>query len=348
MTRIPLWAGLLVLACAVVLTAGSASAKSAGNHSFWTDPPGDNQHGSTSGNYASDILSVDITSQDKGLVHIAVTLADVGRLVTGDALDVYIDYDRNRSTGDRNGSDLDLYAQGGPASTGTSFLLCRIGTLRSCEQGPSGWAHDQPSSTSGQHVVDFYLTMGVAAFDFFVQEGYTQPQQTNTLYDWAPDSGFLTYQTKADPDHDGFYGTADHCWDKSARPNRDKNHNGCPGPFGLIHEVFRKATTVDRPGYLHIVKAWIANVPPGSRVVFTSPYGGEGRRANSSGVAGSGSIRGEFRFGSVVGVRITKGNFVGVLLKTVAQRGGLATVRRLCLPATGGPPVRCSGDLKGL
>ncbi len=329
--------GLLALACAVILGAGAASASSAGNHSFLTDPAGDNQRLSDT-NYASDIRSVDITSQDNGVVHIAVTVADAGRFFPGDELYVAIDYDRNPSTGS-NGIDLAFFADG--SSSGTTFLFCTYTSVTDCQDGLSGWAHDQSSSTPGQHVVDFTVTMGIPAFDFYVKETY------NSLFDRAPDSGYWTYETKADPDRDGLYGTADRCPTVHAAPNRDKNHNGCPGPFGLIHEQFHHATTGGPPGYLLIVKSWISNVPPGAKVVFASPRGGEGRKANSSGVASSRTIRENFHYGSVIGIRITKGGFVGVSLKAVVKPGGIAIVRRSCLPATGGPPTRCTGALKG-
>jgi hypothetical protein len=176
---------------------GTAFASSKGNHQTYTDlPVGDNQRASST-NYASDIRSVDITSENSGLVHISITLADAdAKLVEGDVLHLFIDYDRNQQTG-QSGFDLDLVGTG-HTSGGTTFLFCRLGQLSSCEEGPSGWAHDQPAGT-GMHVVDYYFTTGVPAFDFRVVESYAQPGGSTTLYDYAPNSGNSTFETKAAP-----------------------------------------------------------------------------------------------------------------------------------------------------
>jgi hypothetical protein len=53
------------------------------------------------------------------------------------------------------------------------------------------------------------------------------------------------------------------------------------------------------------------------------------------------------RYGSVFGIRVTKPRVVGVYVKLVARKSGLKLVQRLCIPATGGKPVRCSAKLRG-
>ena len=89
------------------------------------------------------------------------------------------------------------------------------------------------ATSTTTHVVSFSIATNVAAFNFRVQEAYTQPGQTATLYDYAPNSGVYPFQTNADPDSDGLFGSGDKCPTVPAR-GKSENHNGCPGPFKLI------------------------------------------------------------------------------------------------------------------
>jgi len=341
--KVALCAALLAAACAAVL-GGAASASRAGNHQIYSDPAGDNQS-SSSTVYASDIRQVELTSQDNGAIRIAVTLVDgPARLVDGDELDILIDYDRNRNTG-QSGFDIDLVATG--HNSGTTFALCRLGAQRSCEEGPADWAHDRTTTTS-THVVDFNVSAGVSAFDFGVIESYTQPGTTTSLTDIAPNSGVWTFELRADPDNDGLHGTADLCPTVPARGKFDKNHNGCPGPFALIRTKEPHFSAVLFPGYVRLRNLRVTGVPPGARVVFSSPKGGDRTAANSSGIARSRRVSGNFRYGSVITIRITKPTFVGVFLRVVVKKPqGLLVARRACIAATGGRPVKCTGKLKG-
>lgn len=331
-------------ACAVALGGGGASASSAGNSSQYSDPAGDNQTESPT-NYAADIRQVSVTSQDNGTVHISVTLADAdASLVEGDQLDVYIDYDQNRNTG-QSGFDLDLSATG-RSSGGTTFALCRLGQLTSCEQGPSGWAHDQPSG-AGMHVVDFFITTGVPAFDFGVVEAYSEPGGSTRLTDIAPNSGLFTFETNADPDNDGLYGTSDKCPTVRARGKYDSNKNGCPGPFKFIRAQAHFAGIASRKR-VRLTELRVTGASPGAVVSFSSSRGHDRVRAKSSGVARSKRVLGKYRYGSVIKIRITKSGFVGELLTEVVRKRGLKLVRKTCIPATGKQkPVKCSGKLKG-
>lgn len=343
-TGIPRSAGLLAVACAVVLGSGAASASSTGNHTVFTDPAGDNQQ-SSSTVYASDIRQVDLASQDNGQVKFAVTLVDgPAKLVTGDELGIYIDYDRKSSTG-QNGFDLELVATGG--SSGTSFLLCKFAQNTTCSDGPSGWAHDQATGTS-THVVDFTVSgFGVAAFDFGAVESY-KPNSTTTLTDIAPNSGLWTFETRADPDGDGLFGVADKCPSVPARGKFDRNNNGCPGPFGVIGTREPHFQGTLHQTFLHLNDLRVTGVPPGSKVTFSSSRGGDSATANSAGIARSRRVTGDFRYGSMITIRITKPTFVGVLLKVkVKKPQGLDVLARACLPATGGGPVKCSAALRG-
>jgi hypothetical protein len=327
--------------CSFVI-GGAALARSSGNSVRFTDPTGDNQSSSSS-NYASDIRTIDVTSQNNGVVHISVTLADAdARLVSGDELDVFIDYDRNRSTGS-SGFDLDLVATGGSTASATTFALCRLGSQVSCESGPSGWAHDQPAGT-GLHVVDFYLTMGVPAFDFNVVETYST--STSSLTDTAPNSGLYTFELKADPDGDGIHGSADLCPSVPARGVLDRNNNGCPGPFSSIRpQVHFKGVAF--PSSLNLTSLRVTALPAGATVVFSSPHGGDRVTASSSGTVKSRRVKGTFRYGSRITIRVTKRGFIGAYLQTSVAKSGLKVVKRLCYAATGGPAVKCTVALTG-
>jgi hypothetical protein len=341
--RIAKVALLAVLAAvALALLGGGASAAPAGNHVVLSDPVGDNERQSTSV-YASDIRQIELTSQNSGAIQMAITLADGdAKLVDGDQLDVLIDYDRNRNTGD-SGYDIDLVATG-HSSSSTTFVLCRLSGTRSCEEGPTDWAHDTKTDT-GIHVVDFNVSAGVAAFDFGVVESYTSG--STTLRDIAPNSGLYTFETKADPDNDGKFGTADACPAVRAVGKSDSNKNGCPGPFKFIATKEAHFSGVVFPSFMRLSEVRVTGTPPGAKVVFASPKGGDSATVNSSGIARSRRVKGNFAYGSVITIRITKPQFVGVFLRERISRSGLQVISRLCIPATGGKPVRCSGNLKG-
>jgi hypothetical protein len=341
---LPFLAAVAAAACAVLLGGGAASASQAGNHTVFTDPAGDAQS-SSSTNYAADIRQVDVTSTDVGNLTIAVTLSDAdAKLVNGDALSVFVDIDRKASTGDSNGFEYEFLAQGGSSST--SFLFCTLTAPRSCQEFQSGKASDTATSTT-THVVSFAIATNVAAFDFAVVEGYTQPGQTATLYDHAPDSGVYTFQTNADPDGDGLYGSGDQCPTVPARGKNDRNNNGCPGPFKLIGTKEAHFSGVVFPSFMRLNKLTVTGVPAGAKVVFSSPKGGDSAKAGNSGSAKSKRVKGNFRYGSVIKIRITKPQFVGVFLKEKVAKRGLQLLQRLCIPATGGKPVKCSAKLKG-
>jgi hypothetical protein len=339
---VALCAALVAGAVAGGIGGGSALAKSAGNTARYTDPTGDNESTSST-NYASDIRTIDVTSQNNGTVHIAVTLADAdARLVSGDELTVYIDYDRNRQTG-QSGFDIALIATGSAAGTPASFTLCRLGTQSSCETGPSGWASDRPTG-SGLHAVEFILTMGVPAFDFGVIEEYTS--STGTLSDLAPNSGLYTFELKADPDGDGLHGSADLCPSVSARGVFDRNDNGCPGPFPSIRaQAHFKGVAF--PRYLRLTDLRVSGIPAGATVAFSSPRGGDRRTAGSSGTVHSKRVKGNFGYGSRITIRVTKRGYVGAYLRTVVTKSGLKVQNRLCISAQGKAPVKCTGTLSG-
>jgi hypothetical protein len=339
--KVTLFAALVVAVCAAVL-GGAASASSAGNHTVYTDPAGDAQHSSNT-NYAADIQQIDVTTKDSGLLTFAVTLQDAdAKLVEGDELSVYVDIDRNTKTGDTNGFEYQFIADG--SSTGTAFTFCTLLAPRSCREWTT--AHDKPATTN-THVVDFSIPTDAAAFDFVVLEGYTAPNQTGTLYDVAPDTGVYTFETKTDPDNDGIYGYKDKCPTVAAKGKYDANKNGCPGPFAFVATKEAHFSGVIYPSFLRLTQLRINGAPAGAKVVFSSPKGGESATVNGSGSARSRRIKGDFRYGSMITIRITKPAFVGVYLQETVSKGGLKVVKRLCIPATGGGPVACSAKLKG-
>ena len=342
--KLPLFAAVAVGACAILLGGGAASASSSANHLVYSDPAGDNESTSSTA-YASDIRQIDVTSQNDGTVKFAVTLADgPAKLVDNDQLDILIDYDRNRNTGS-SGFDIDLVATG-HTNSATTFTLCRYeSNQQSCEVPTFEWAHDTKTAT-GVHVVDFVVSTGVSAFDFGAVETWT-PSGGTALRDAAPNSGLYAFQTKADPDSDGKFGTADACPAARAIGKFDANRNGCPGPFAFISAKEAHFKGLAFPSTMRLSQVRVTGVPAGSRVVFSSPKGGDATTANGSGVASSKRVKGDFRYGSVITIRITKPAFVGVLLKEKISKSGLQVVQRLCIPATGGAPVKCSAKLKG-
>jgi hypothetical protein len=344
--KLPLFAAVAAAACSVLLFGGAASASQAGNHTVFADAAGDAQSSSTT-NYASDIRQVDVTSTDAGKVTFAVTMADAdAKLVSGDELGVFVDIDRKTTTGDSNGFEYEFIAQGAASGGTESFLFCSLRTPRSCQEFESGNAHDTKTGTN-THIVDFTITTNVPAFDFLVVEGYTQPGQTATLYDYAPDSGKHAFEMKSDPDRDGLYGSGDSCPTVPARGKNDANDNGCPGPFKLIGTKEAHFSGVVFPSFMRLNKILVNGAAPGAKVKFSSPRGGDSVRANNSGIATSRRVKGDFRYGSLITIRITKPQFVGVLLKERIAKNGLKVVSRRCIPATGGAPVKCSSKLKG-
>jgi hypothetical protein len=292
--------------------------------------------------YASDIRQVDVSSEDSGNLRVAVTLVDgPARLVQGDRLDVYLDTDRKQSTG-QSGFDIDLVAIG-KSSGAPDFLLCRLSTPTSCENGVSGFGHDQPTATS-THVVDFNLSTGIPAFDFGVVAQYPNPNNANTpLTDIAPNSGVWTYQLMADPDGDGLHGTSDKCPTKAARGKFDRNANGCPGPFSFIHTQEPHFRAVPQAGSLQLSGLRLTGLPIGSRVEFAVGSIHERTTVGGSGTARSRRISGGLRYGTGVTIKVTKSAWVGVYLKLVVDRRvGLRSVRKACIPAIGSQsPVGC-------
>jgi hypothetical protein len=342
--KLPLVVAVTAAACAVVFGVGAASASKAGNHSVYSDPAGDAQS-SSSTNYAADVRQVDVMSTDDGNLTFQVNMVDAdAKLVNGDELSIYVDIDRKASTGDSNGFEYQFLADGG--SSGTSFLFCTLTAPRSCSEFQSGNAHDTKTGTN-THIVDFAISTNVAAFDFFVVEAYTQPGQTSSLYDYAPNSGVFTFETRTDPDGDGLYGSGDDCPTVAARGKNDKNNNGCLGPFAFISTKEAHFKGLAFPSFMRLTQVAVTGAPTGSKVVFSSPKGGDTARANGSGTARSKRLKGDFRYGSVITIRITKPQFVGVFLKEKIAKSGLKVLKRMCIPATGGSPVKCSGKLKG-
>jgi hypothetical protein len=334
-----------LLGAMLLATLGIAGGAGGANNTYFQDPVGDNQK-AANGAYASDIQQVQATSDDLGNTKIAVTLLDgPARLVGGDELDVYIDYDRNTRTGDQQGFDTELIAEGN-ASGPPSFFFCYLAAPRTCQQGVPDFGHDTPAGT-GRHTVDFNITTGIAAFDFGVIETYTY--SGTTLADVAPNNGLYTFQELSDPDHDRKYGRTDQCPTVRAVGKFDRNNNGCPGPFSRI--------APDRPGWARAVRAgndglltglFVARLPTGANVAVGTPIGTFSARANSSGMARLWRGTKRVRLGSVFRLRVTKPAWIGVFRVYVLTASGLRLRSQLCIPATGSrKAVRCSAKLKG-
>jgi hypothetical protein len=285
-----------------------------------------------------------VTSSDTGAIRVAVTLVDGdGRMVSGDQLRVYVNIDRNSSTGD-NGYDYELLAIG-QSSGQPNFDFCSLASPVTCQAGASGFgAETYPSS--GTHVITFNTETSSSGFDFFVRSSY-QSGNNAEVTDDAPNSGAYTFNANNDPDHDGVYGDGDACPTKAARGVYDSNHNGCPGLFSRIAANRHFVAGVSASGF-QLRKLWFdGGIPAGARVQISGAGRGETLKA-VSGFVRSRRFHGAFRFGSVITVRMTKPGYIGFYARYVVTHSGLAQRQSLCIPATGKQsPVRCTSSLRG-
>src|SRR5947207_2191150 len=98
-----LTAAALALAAAAVITAGAGASPAS-----FTDPAGDS-------GAAPDITNVAVSDNGAGSVTVAVTAST---LTSGASVDVYLNTDKNGSTGSPSGSELHLEAWQDPSDAG--------------------------------------------------------------------------------------------------------------------------------------------------------------------------------------------------------------------------------------
>ena len=211
-------AGLIALV-ALVLVAPAQGA----NSQVYDDAVGDND-GAGTNNFAADIISTRVESSDNGDVTFTVTLRNAtGQLQNGDVLEIFVDSDRDQSTGIQ----------------GDEFLIEAFGVtgqepyLQFCNPGQGDWScqHDTASShvftAPETHVFSFTFGTAWSAVQFLVQTEYG---------DKLDQSGYWEFDLRADTDGDGINGFADKCPTKPGG-RFDGNHDGCPGPYKSMPKI---------------------------------------------------------------------------------------------------------------
>jgi hypothetical protein len=229
----------IVAGVVVFIALAVAPLANAANRSSFNDDALDNQgHGTAE--YASDIRTVEVVTDDRGDMTFRVTLttegSDEARLYPDDRVRIQVDSDRNQQTG-VGGYELELRASGTSAGTPT-FEFCvvdrRLGIF-SCQAGTEG-NYSQTAAGTNTYLLSFSFRHPWSLVNFRVVTEY------RSRFDSAPNAGLWTYQTLADPDRDGIYGYGDDCPTRSTLPAGvsasarslglfDSDLNGCPGPY---------------------------------------------------------------------------------------------------------------------
>jgi hypothetical protein len=291
---------LVCAAATALLALGVAGASGAGNHAAFTDLAGDNQGGA-----ASDIISVDVTSQANGDVVFRITVVDPGaRLAPGNTLDIFVDSDNDPSRW-----DTIMEAQG--TTSGPSAVLCNYSsTGSSCERQRNGWFADQPAGGNA-HVLTFRVSTSWSVIHFIVGSFGT----ADPVVDQAPNAGSVTYDLGDDTDRDGVAGSSDTCPNYKGGPF-DRNHDGCPPLFDKPRAKFQPELSVGRSVTYRSIKVINAS---GASVVARFPGFTTYRR-------GSGlhpGVRGRhLRVGSLVTIVYSSPNYFGSYRRFKIRRGG--------------------------
>ena len=288
------------------------------------------------------------SSQDNGDVTIGVTLVDGdARLVSGDILDVYLNTDGNNSNG-QSGFDVGLEARGA-ASGQPSFFLCRLAAPVTCEQGLPGFGTDTPTGVAGTHVVTFNVSTGVPSLSFFVGAFYTAPGSTTTLH--GPGARIRHVHLPRQ------------CGSRPRRPARElrrvpeyaRKRHLRPGASRRLPGAVQLHPRVPSP-----CGSAFPRLPAAPEAVVAGPDSGGSQargdrsgplgaaRPRSAGIARTKRFKGNFRYGAIITVRITKPAWVGFYARYQVTRRGLKPVRTACIPAVGAQkPMKCSPALRG-
>lgn len=327
-------AAALVVASVVAPVGGAGRAA---NSTTFIDPSGDNP-----GGRAADITTVTITSDDAGTIRFRVLTPNRPTLQSDDALVIYLNTDRDKSTG-QTGSEFRIYVFGGSRSIGLAHW------------NGSAWDEGTPhASFSGSFASGLTAAVnaselgGTMAFDFFVVTLFAGSDPDYAPSD-ATDGGRWTYSlTPAgggakDTDNDGIDDASDVCPNQPAG-SFDSNHNGCPGPFATV------SVTVPHPVSTHSGLTTFGSAvfvlrPPGATLTLSAAGRSEKRIAGTSGRLTSRVLSGHtFRAGTTITVRAVARGRIGIVLRyrvtTVAP--GLAMVSKRCLSPAGGAALACS------
>lgn len=175
---------VLAVALAVGLAVGGAIASSttAAEQSY-TDPSGDGRSG-------TDLVSLTVRNDTSG--NISIQVASASPVVANHAIALFIDSDRNQSTGD--GGD-DYWMWGGPM-VGTAFFAWNGSDY--VERSPASFAVGQV----GQNISEFRFNKAdignVSGFNFVAISISLDPPKVN-FWDAAPDRGYYSYDLSTPP-----------------------------------------------------------------------------------------------------------------------------------------------------
>jgi len=331
---------VLTIAIAVAVAGAGASAAPFGRSPtavkpvVFTDPSGDAQGA------APDITRVQVSNDDAGVVTFQVDLRNANTIaVDGSAVEIFVDADKSRYTGDRAGEEYALGAFGGNPASYDFFRW-----------DGSQWVVDDASSLEVSKNASGSLFFKISSrdllskdFEFEVWGVYTDSAE-NGFFDYAPDSDLWGYVVHGpDSDGDGLPNERDAC--PSVKPSYDPNHNGCPGPYRVMSA---KLTLAWDPNGTFLRPLGVSRLPAGARVTVTCRRGcGLNLQRTVGSDGGSIGFR-QFKGrtlgrGGLIEVRATKKGWIGYvgLIRGVGPPKGLAIVEK-CQPPSGGAPAPCS------
>jgi hypothetical protein len=172
------WAFLLLAAVVLMLTMVSSAAAD----QTYTDPQGD-------GKVGTDVASIVVKNDAAGNILIDVT--SVNPVVANHAIAIFIDADRNTSTGSSFGDDFWFY--GGPA-VGVAFFAWNGSQF--APTSPGSFSAGQVGTNTSEFRINKADLGNTSAFNFVAISISIDPPNVN-FWDSAPDTGEYTYTLTA-------------------------------------------------------------------------------------------------------------------------------------------------------
>jgi hypothetical protein len=354
-------ATLFLVALAVLVGCFFAPSANATNSKVYNDPQNDQTPAS-----AADITTITISNDDASGLTIRIQFSNRSSLGSNEAIYVYMDADKNDSTGD-SGSDYRIGAE-----SGDPLHLCKIekynGSSFAAYASPSSATFDSSGLTCTFSRADLSNTTGFKFFVVTLDAGsiadlYGDASSKDT-YDViigspsppppppppppAPPAPPSPLPPPPDADHDGVVDTHDLCPTVASGPY-DRNANGCPGPYPRMTPSFHPIAATFG-GFTTYTRFVISNLVPGSSVTVRFHGLVERLRAKRRSVASKLLLRKHVRRGTRITVRAAKRGAIGydttAVVTTVAP--AFRIVRTRCIPATGGStPRSCSRVNRG-
>jgi len=317
---------------AVVLAAAAVAALPAAAASLtFVDPTGD----ATAGGL--DVTTVTVQGEPGGQVAIRVTTPNRASIQPTDALNLYLDTDKNPATG-TVGMEYRLRAYGAGDMgldrwSGSQWVQVSAGTY----SFSGGFSATVSTSDLG----------GTRGFNFWIAT-----LANGVLSDRAPDGGTWTADLDvtppADSDKDGIVDPSDAC-PREHRSRYDANANGCPGPFRMVNPAPRTIAALSA-GVVRLLSLRILSLPAGGAdVTVRSGSVRERIRARGTTAVSRRLLGRPMRSGAVIVVQATKPGWVGYH-GTFVVRARFPVLRltvRRCIPVGATAPVRCTARLRG-